>query len=127
MGHIRYSFPQFGPLLHRTYAASRIRAVAHRIREMCEQQNAKTFDPFECAKYFGIETRLVALPQNLSGRIRFDLDMPTIEMNSGQSTRRHRFTVCHEMAHLTFLSERPALSHECEFFECNLIDKREED
>src|SRR5205823_5385283 len=87
----------------------------------------EAFDPYECAKYFGIESQLVALPKGLSGRFRFDLQMPTIELNSEQSAKRHRFTVCHEMAHLTFLSDRPALPQECEFFECNLIDKREEE
>ncbi len=122
----KISFPQFGALHHKAYIPLRIDAVVRRIRDLCGLSGSEAFDPYVCAKRLGIEVRFRELPPDTSGRLRLDFRTPTIELRSGENERRHRFTLCHELAHLSFLCARPALSGEVEYFDCVDIDDREE-
>lgn len=104
--------PQFGLLEHTSYKEVRIRSVAEALRRLSGQSKAVVFDPYSCAARLGIEVRQVTLPEGASGCVDFSSNRPIIELAYGESDRRKRFTLSHELAHLAFIGAQPALPEE---------------
>lgn len=122
-----YNFPQFGRLEHFCYVEQRVITIAKAIRELCDQRCHVPFDPYTCTEKLNIRVRSTDLPKGLSGRIRFDLPVLMIELRNGESRRRHRFTLCHEIAHLCFVKHSSAYPHEYGFVNlCKKVRNREE-
>ncbi len=95
-------FPQFREIDNREAAADRVVVVAREIRAQCGQARRLPFDPRLCAQFFGLDVLENILPKELSGRLSWAHQKPTIELQSGDSEARKRFTLCHELAHLSF-------------------------
>ncbi len=85
------------------------------------------FDPYRCAASFGLVVCDGVLPKGISGRLRTDLSPPAIELKREEIRVRKHYTVCHELAHLCFFKEAPALPRERgEIEEIHRVQSREE-
>ncbi len=104
--------PQFGAIEHPTYVGKRVKETARLLRSHSNQNGKVPFDPYRCAASFGLAIQEVPLPGAISGRLRMDLSPPTIELKREEVRVRKRYTVCHELAHLCFFQETPALPRE---------------
>ena len=104
--------PQFGLLEHRAYTRERIKEIVYALRACSGQVGELRFDPYLCATSLGLIVREVELPKGISGQLRLDLPHRTIEIEHTDGRLRQRYTVCHEIAHLCFLKETPALPRE---------------
>lgn len=119
--------PQFGAVEHPMYIKERVKKIASSLRSRSNQNGKVPFDPYRCAASFGLVVQEVPLPRAISGRLRMDLSPPTIEVKREEIRVRKHYTVCHELAHLCFFKETPALPRERGEIEKILtVQKREE-
>lgn len=104
--------PQFGLIEHPTYVKQRIKEIARSIRSQASQEQRLRFDPYHCAFSLGLNITEANLPKGMSGRLRLDSEKPEIVLQRTDSRVRKRYTVCHEMAHLSFIESTPSLPRE---------------
>jgi Zn-dependent peptidase ImmA (M78 family) len=122
-----HSFPQFGRFEHADYVPARVSSIAQRIRRLCAQRRSIPFDPYACCDELGIRVSMIDLPQGLSGRVRVTPSGPQIEVRSADHELRKRFTICHEIGHLCFLTTKPySYREEGRSSYCDAADVREE-
>lgn len=122
-----FDFPQFGPLDALDYTMPHTVRLAKEIRVLAGQDRTDIFDPFACASMLGIGVQEVQMTDTYAGRLRLDLAEPVIELNRNDSRLRQRFTLCHELAHLSFWEGSPTLPKERgDYSLCADIDRREE-
>ena len=90
----------------------RLEVTARLFREMSGQSPEGRFDPFKCAMAFGIPVSDVAMEESLAGGVRLGPSGAAIEMNMRHTPARRRFTLCYELAHLSFLERVPIYKYE---------------
>src|SRR5687768_13332711 len=106
------NIPRFGPLEGRIYIDHKVREMAKSLRENSGQKHSLRFDPYSCAMSLGLTVTEIDLPPGVSGRLRVDLPIQTIEIRRGDNRLRRRYTASHELAHLCFLKDVPAYPRE---------------
>jgi Zn-dependent peptidase ImmA (M78 family) len=107
-----HSFPQFGEIERKDLIPLRVEMVAREIRRVCGQGRTLKFDPEACARFFGVAFREVDLPSEMSGQMSLSEHGPLIEIRKADPEPRKRFSLCHEIGHLCFLSNKPGLPFE---------------
>lgn len=112
------------------YDVHLVRRLAKSIRASCEQGACIPFDPWRASRTLGATVRVTAELKDTLGRLRVSRDSIVIDLRRGESHRRHRFTLSHELAHLCFLDASLELDSRAketylEHFQ-SLVRKREE-
>lgn len=120
-----YDVPQFGPLENRCYKERRVSLLAKKIRSLVGQANVLKFDPYACADVLGIRVREAELREGVDGKLNLTPFGATVTIAANSNPLRKRFTLCHEIAHLCFLTNTPALPHE-RGVNCSSVGQREE-